>query len=121
MGEISVKNIKVYAYHGCLNEESIIGSDYLVNLRLWASLERSCASDLLSDTVDYVGATKVVTEEMAQRSKLLEHVAQRILDKLFDVFSTLEKAEVRVEKINPPIPAQVESVSVTLTRARTKL
>jgi dihydroneopterin aldolase len=32
MGEIKVNNIKVYAYHGCLDEEAKIGSDYVVNL-----------------------------------------------------------------------------------------
>ena len=116
MGEIKVNNIKVYAYHGCLDEEAKIGSDYIVTLRLWASLEKSCASDALEDTLDYVTATAVVTREMKQRSKLLEHVAQRILDGLFEVFKTLDKAEVCVEKITPPIGAHVESVSVTLSR-----
>jgi dihydroneopterin aldolase len=116
MGEIKVNNIKVYAYHGCLNEEAKIGSDYLVNLRLWASLEKSCESDALDDTIDYVTATAVVTREMKQRSKLLEHVAQRILDGLFEAFDTLDKAEVCVEKMTPPIGGNVESVSVTLSR-----
>jgi dihydroneopterin aldolase len=118
MGEIRVTDIKVYAYHGCLDEEAIIGSDYVINLKLWASLETSCVTDELTDTLDYVTATAVVTKSMAQRSKLLEHVASRILRELFLVFKALEKAEVCVEKINPPIGAHVHSVSVTLCEAR---
>lgn len=118
MGEIRVNDIKVYAYHGCLEEEAVIGSDYVVNLKLWASLEACCVSDELKDTLDYVTATAVVTAAMAQRSKLLEHVAERILKELFTVFETLEKAEVCVEKINPPIGAHVQSVSVTLSQTR---
>ena len=121
MGEISVNDIKVYAYHGCLDEEAIIGSDYVVNLKLWGPLDTSCLTDDLADTLDYVAATAVVTQEMAQRSKLLEHVAQRILNRLFDVFATLEKAAVCVEKLNPPIGAHVQSVSVTLSRKRGEL
>jgi 7,8-dihydroneopterin aldolase/epimerase/oxygenase len=118
MGEIRVNDIKVYAYHGCLEEEAIIGSDYVVNLKLWASLETSCVTDELNDTLDYVTATTVVTTAMAQRSRLLEHVAKRILKELFQVFKALEKAEVCVEKLNPPIGAHVHSVSVTLCQAR---
>ena len=79
------------------------------------TLDTSCLTDDLADTLDYVAATAVVTQEMAQRSKLLEHVAQRILNGLFNVFATLEKATVCVEKLNPPIGAHVQSVSVTLS------
>ncbi len=54
MGMIYLKNIKVYAYHGCLAEETLIGSDYIVALKVWADLKKSTASDQLEDTVDYV-------------------------------------------------------------------
>ncbi|MDB3874838.1 dihydroneopterin aldolase, partial [Flavobacteriaceae bacterium] len=37
MGKIILKNVRCYSFHGCLKEESIIGSDYLVNLKVWAS------------------------------------------------------------------------------------
>ncbi len=52
MGEIHLNNIKLYAYHGCLKEESIIGSDYRVDVILYTSLEKSCASDELKDTIE---------------------------------------------------------------------
>ena len=32
MGVIKVENIKVYAHHGCLSEETNIGSDYRVDV-----------------------------------------------------------------------------------------
>ena len=80
MSTIRLKNIKIYAFHGCLVEESKIGSDYLVNLSVKANLTQAANSDQLSDTVDYVLLQKIVTTEMQKRSKLLEHVAQRIID-----------------------------------------
>jgi len=36
LGTIKVKNIKVYAYHGCLIEEGKIGSDYRIDLSIKA-------------------------------------------------------------------------------------
>ena len=118
MGEIQLNNIKLYAYHGCLKEESIIGSDYRVDVILYTSLEKSCASDELKDTIDYVDATAIVSEEMATPSKLLEHVAERIISRLFTSFPSLLKTSVCVAKINPPIGANVNSVAVKLIRQR---
>ena len=50
MGKIILKNVRCYSFHGCLKEESVIGSDYLVNLKVWASLKKSAHSDKLVDT-----------------------------------------------------------------------
>ena len=83
MGIIKLENIRVTAYHGCLKEETAIGSDYKVDLKVKADLQKSTTSDKLEDTVDYVFLNKVVVEEMATPSALLEHVAKRILDRIF--------------------------------------
>ena len=39
MGKIYLKNIRLYAYHGCMDEEKKIGSDYLVNMKVGADLK----------------------------------------------------------------------------------
>ncbi|WP_394906581.1 dihydroneopterin aldolase [uncultured Mesonia sp.] len=118
MGIIKLNNIRVYAHHGCLTEEGKIGSDYRVDLKVKADLAPSALSDELSDTVDYVHLNKIVKEEMAIRSKLLEHVAQRILDRIFTDLKQVTKAEVSVAKVNPPLDGDVASVSITLKAKR---
>ena len=115
MGVIKVTNIKVYAYHGCLEEEAKIGSEYRVDVKVKADLSTSAKTDDLGDTIDYVHLNHIVKEEMAIRSKLLEEVAQRILNRFFSEISMLKKATVSVAKINPPIGGNVEEVSVILT------
>ena len=52
MGVIKVENIRVYAYHGCMSEETTIGSDYRVDVSVNADLEKSSVTDALNDTVD---------------------------------------------------------------------
>ncbi|UAM97473.1 dihydroneopterin aldolase [Polaribacter litorisediminis] len=118
MGIIKVNNIKLYAYHGCLDEEAKIGSAYRVDVIVEADLKKSAKTDELADTVDYVHLNHVVKEEMAIRSKLLEEVAQRILDRFFRELKMIEKATVSVSKINPPIGGNVEEVVVILTKER---
>jgi len=118
LGKISLKNIRIYAYHGCLEEESHIGSDYIVDLDVTADLSQPAISDNLQDTVDYVQLQKIVREEMAVRSNLLEHVARRIVDSVFKNIPEVKKVKVSVAKKNPPIGGDVAEVRVSLRRKR---
>ena len=65
-----LKNIRCYSFHGCLKEETAIGSDYKVDLSINADLKKSVKTDQLKDTVDYVLLNRVVKEEMGVPSKL---------------------------------------------------
>ncbi|PRX56900.1 dihydroneopterin aldolase [Flagellimonas meridianipacifica] len=118
MGSISLNNIRVHANHGCLREEGLIGSDYRVDMVVWANLKKPSLSDRLSETVDYVHLNNIVKEEMSIRSKLLEHVAQRISSRILDELLLVDKVEISVSKINPPIGGDVESVSVKIENVR---
>lgn len=118
MGVIKVNNIKLYAFHGCLDEEAKIGSEYRVDVTVKADLTTSAKTDELADTVDYVHLNHIVKEEMAIRSKLLEEVAKRILDRFFKELKMIQKATVSVSKINPPIGGNVEEVVIILTKKR---
>lgn len=118
MGQIHLENIKVYAHHGCMEAETVIGSDYRVDLWVEADLEASAASDVLVDTVDYVLLNAIVCEEMAIPSKLLEHVAKRIVKRAMKEITLIERCRVRVAKINPPVGGHVGAVSVDLSEKR---
>ncbi|MCE2613589.1 dihydroneopterin aldolase [Flavobacteriaceae bacterium D16] len=118
MGIVRVENIRLYAYHGCLKEEAVIGSDYRVDVSVEADLNKAANSDDLKHTVDYVHIHQIVKEEMKIRSKLLEHVGKRILDRIFKEIELVSDAKVVVSKINPPIGGNVQQVSVELHNSR---
>lgn len=118
MGIIKLKNIRIYAYHGCLVEEGKIGSDYRVDVKAEADFSKAVQTDELEDTVDYVHLNLIVKEEMAIRSKLLEEVVNRILNRIFQEIPMVQKAAVKVSKINPPIGGNVAAVSVELNKSR---
>ena len=118
MGIIRVEDIRCYAYHGCMDEEALIGTDYSVNVEVNTDLSASAQSDNLLDTVDYVAISMIVQEEMAIRSKLIEHVAKRILDRLMIELPTVERSKVVVVKHKAPIQGDVQRVSVEMKASR---
>ena len=82
MGRISVRDLNIYAYHGCFVEERQIGSEY--RLDIWVEGDFSSAenSDNIIDAIDYVTISNIATKEMNTPSNLIEHVADRILSQI---------------------------------------
>lgn len=118
MGTIALNNIRLYAHHGCLSEETKIGSEYRIDVVLKADLRPAAQSDALKDTVDYVHINHIVATEMQQPSKLLEHVAQRIINRAMEELPLIDWLQVSVAKVNPPIGGDVQNVQVTLESNR---
>lgn len=115
MGVIKVLGIKSHSFHGCMEEESKIGADYIVDVEVEANFKAAGEEDDLSKTVDYVDVNRVVEEEMDKRSKLIETVAQRIVKRLMNEITLVDFANVTIKKINPPINGNVDLVSVNVT------
>ena len=112
--KVHVNNIKTYSYHGCLDEEGVIGSDYRVDVEVDVKNKLAQQTDDLSQTVDYSELTKIVVEEMGVRSKLIEAVSARIIRRIHNECEHVSSVIVSVTKINPPIDGDVETVCVVL-------
>ena len=115
---VKVENLKIYAFHGCMEEEKVIGSDYVVDICAVCSVGKKAFGDEIKGTVDYVDLARIAKREMSIRSKLLEAVVNRIISSCFNEISVLEQISVTVSKINPPINADVASVSVSMEKKR---
>lgn len=114
MNKIFVNGIKLYAHHGCLEEEAKIGANYIVDIILETDFMEAAKTDDLSKTIDYCDVYEITKQEMAIRSKLIEQVAYRILNRLKSTFKNLKKTEVKITKLNPPMNGDVEKVSVVI-------
>ena len=110
---ISIEGIKVYAFHGCLEEEAKIGGHYKIDVQIETDFSKAMNNDSLEDTIDYVWVNKVVQEEMAIRSKLIESVGQRIIKQLKSK-NRNAKYRVLIRKLSPPINGDVDSVSISI-------
>jgi 7,8-dihydroneopterin aldolase/epimerase/oxygenase len=115
MGLITIKGMDFYSFHGHFAEEQLIGTHFRVDLSVETDTTAAEQSDQLADTLDYQALYKVVKTEMAKDSKLLEHVARRIIDSVRERFQEVTGVSVTVSKLNPPLGGKMESVSVGLS------
>lgn len=114
MAIIEIENMEFYSYHGCFKEEQVVGNHFQVNILVEANTEAAQQTDNLNDTINYQVIYNLVAAEMQQKSKLLEHVAQRIIGAISRNFPQVIRVRVKVSKINPPMGGKIDRVSVTL-------
>lgn len=119
--KIYLRNVRFHAFHGVLPQEGIVGNDYLVNLVLDYDFSSVMQTDELQGTLNYAEVYQKVREEMAVPSKLLEHVAGRIAHRLFSDFPEIQKLQLSITKVNPPMGADSDGagVEVVLTNDKT--
>ena len=115
MHKIILEGIKLYAYHGCLKEESIIGGNFIVDISMDTDFSIAAQTDKLNQTIDYVIVYEIVKTQMAIRSNLIEQVGQRIINALKKEFVNIKRLEVKVTKLNPPMYGNVEKVSIIIS------
>ncbi|MFV0266436.1 dihydroneopterin aldolase [Maribellus luteus] len=116
MGVIEIEGMKFYAYHGHFAAEQIVGNNFEVYARIEANCSKAGESDNLDDALNYQAVYETIQKEMQIKSALLENVATRILDALYAEFPSIEKAKIKISKMNPPMGGEMERVSVTLER-----
>jgi dihydroneopterin aldolase len=116
---ISLQGMEFFAYHGFYDEEQKIGNKYSVDISLQGDVQASAtAQDQLRGTINYELLYRLTAEEMQQQSRLLEHVAARILARIFDTFESVSQAEVCVRKHQPPVGGLCAAAAVTLRRTK---
>ena len=114
MGKISLEGMEFYAHHGHYDEEQERGNKFVIDLNFETDLSKAATTDELSDTVSYEEVYNVIKEKMTTRSKLLENVAQRIVDALKENFPDIKTLEIKLSKLNPLLKGIVQKVSVTI-------
>lgn len=111
---IEVNNIKLYGYHGCLDEEAMIGQNYSIDIAIRYDFTEAAKEDDLTKTISYVDLNLIAAEEMAIRAKLIETVGLRILNRIKALSSSIEGIKVKVIKHCPPINGDVENTAIIL-------
>jgi len=110
--KILLEDLKIYAHHGVLPEENIIGTYYLLNLELHADLWKATETDHLEDTISYAEINDLIHTEMKIPSKLLEHVAGRIIRKIHQHFPQISFIKIKITKTSPPMKGELKGASV---------
>tara|TARA_Y200000002_G_scaffold321396_1_gene281544 strand:- start:7029 stop:7379 length:351 start_codon:yes stop_codon:yes gene_type:complete len=114
MNIIKVKGIRTYSFHGCLEQETKIGGNYIIDVEVYCDFKSAAINDDLLKTVDYVAIKEIVISEMKKNKKLIESVAYTILKRIKKDFKIVSKSKIEIKKINPPINGDVNYVSVVI-------
>lgn len=113
MGTLQVKNIRFRSRHGNYEFEREIGNSFAVDLSCRTDLRKAAATDRLEDTLDYAPAVATVAEIMkGEPVHLIETLLDKIGKSLMARFPELMALEVRLRKLNPPIPEACDYVEL---------
>jgi dihydroneopterin aldolase len=119
MDRLVLKGLKFRGMHGYFEDERIHGNDFEVDIIFIASLEESAKKDDLSNTIDYSKAQEIVASVMGGESKkLIETLTFLIGQKLYSYFPDVDSIEVKVKKLNLPMPGDAEYSEVTMSWPR---
>lgn len=111
---IYLEKMNFFAHHGVLPQERVVGNTFTVDLKLKTNFEHAATNDDLDGTISYAAVYEAVKQEMKTPSKLLEHVCNRIVLRLFQDFPTIESLEIRLSKQNPPMGADIKCAGVEM-------
>lgn len=115
---IKLEHIKFHARHGVLPQEQDVGAYFFVTLEVTTDVSAAIYTDKLSDTVSYADLYDCIKKEMAIPSKLIEHVAGRILNRLYSQFPSISHIRLMLTKENPPMGADCKEAGIIIDSIR---
>lgn len=111
---IFIDRLRLYAYHGVMDQERRVGAWFTVSLRVHYNITRAMQSDDLNDTLSYAELCRIIREQMSRPSLLLEHVVGRIAGAVFEYYPQTQAIDLTLTKENPPMGANCEGAGVTV-------
>ena len=118
MGKISLEGIEIFGHHGYYAEERKKGNTFIIDITLTTDFQKAADEDLIDGTINYEHVFELINKEMGNPVKLLEHLAQRIVAKVMDEFTTVSAIELSISKLDPPLPGKCKKAKVTIQQSR---
>jgi dihydroneopterin aldolase len=109
---IELDSIMFYAYHGVLPQETLVGNNFEVSVKIGTDFTKALETDELDGTINYAEIYDVIKKEMDIPSKLLENVAGRIITALTSKWQSIYFINLKLSKCKPPIEGDVKKASV---------
>jgi 7,8-dihydroneopterin aldolase/epimerase/oxygenase len=103
-----------FAHHGLHEEETIIGADFEVCIDISFNPLKEIVS--INETVNYVEVFQLVQKLFSTPEKLLETLAQKIVGAIYNSNKKIQKINISIEKLNPPIANFTGTVAVSFSK-----
>lgn len=120
MDKIFLKGMEFYGYHGAYPAENELGQRFRVDVECFLDLREACQSDQLEHTINYADLYRDIQRIMEEEPyvKLLEHLAEKISQRILSNYVRVIEVSVRIIKPDPPIRGHYEYVGVEIHRRR---
>lgn len=116
--KVILDSVRFYARHGVDPQERQTGAYFYVTLEAETDFSGALQDDDLQGTVSYAALFQCIKEEMGIPSQLLEHVAGKILRRIFNDFPNVSRIKLRLMKENPPMGADCRQAGISLEAER---
>ena len=117
-GKISLEGLEFHAFHGVYPHERESGNWFEVDIAVETHILEGAIEDDLSNTVNYETLYQFVKEEMEKPSKLLETVAEKIVERVLRELAGVTQIELKISKLNPPIGGKCQKASLSVLKKR---
>jgi len=111
---VALHGAEFFAHHGFYPEEQKLGNCFIVDIEVGFRPTGDVNEDELNNTVNYEQLYNIACEEMKQTKKLIETVAQAIIDEIKKQYAFVETIQVGIKKLNPLVGAKTKYSSVTI-------
>lgn len=116
---IRLEQMRLYAYHGVLPQERVVGAWYTLDATLTIMLDEvALLQDDLSGTINYAEAMAVLQDVMAKPVQLLERASFAMACALLARFERVEAVGLTLRKDTPPMGGNTLGASVTMHVSR---
>lgn len=118
MDIIEIKDLELFAYHGVMPEENVVGQKFCITARLFTNTSAAGISDDINKSINYADVCNLIKNYVQDNTfKLIEAVAEGIADMILQTYNAVEKLSVEVKKPWAPVHMPVDTVSVRIERS----
>jgi dihydroneopterin aldolase/2-amino-4-hydroxy-6-hydroxymethyldihydropteridine diphosphokinase len=117
MDIIKIKQLEIFANHGVLKEENVLGQKFLVNAELYVDTREAGKNDDLDKSVNYANVCDEIRDFVRNNTfKLIEAVAEKLCEHILLEFDKVKGMKLEIRKPWAPIMQSVDYVSVEIER-----
>ncbi len=116
--KIIIKGMDIFAYHGVLDAEKILGQHFIFDIKIYHNLALSGKSDLLENSISYAEVYSTVEKVVKSNSfNLIESLAEKCAETVILKFGA-EKVKIKIKKPQAPINGNFEYCGVEIKRKK---
>ncbi len=120
MDQIIVKGLRVRGKHGVTMQENTFGQEFEVDAVLDCDLTGVLQSDDFEQSFDRKKLVRTVTDTIGgvEHCDTPEYLAEKIIMKIFDEFENVERIDLLLKQLQPPVLGDYDYIAVHLVRNR---